>query len=87
MATRTDMVNFAARQGTPALCAALEAVQRMRPMTPEARLTHTVLVDVLCERHPEADAAFTAWAESDDSDPRAGVRAVIDAARKAAKRA
>jgi hypothetical protein len=49
-----------------------------KPNRDEAeRLTRAVIIDSIIERCPAADAAFTAWAESDDN---AGEVAAIVAA-------
>lgn len=45
------------------------------------RLTRAVLIDVIVERCPEADAAFQAWAESDDVNIRNGSAAIVSAVR------
>jgi hypothetical protein len=50
------------------------------------RMVRAVVIDVICERCPEADAAFQAWAESDSDDVRAADAAMIGAARKAARK-
>jgi hypothetical protein len=55
----------AAQQPTATLCEAVVMLAG-RPRTPETNLTRAVMTDVLCERHPEAEAAAEAWAESDD---------------------
>jgi hypothetical protein len=78
----------AAQIPTPALCDALKKLDG--PGMDEAeRLTRSVLIDVLTERHPEADAAFNAWAEDDTTTGSGGAvevitKAALAAARKAA---
>ena len=85
MTTREHMIQTASRHPTLLLCQSLEMLDA-RPKLDEAeRLTRGVLIDVLCERHPEADAAFSAWADSDDS-ARNAVTVITAAARKAAAR-
>lgn len=49
------------------------------------RLTRSVMIDVICERCPEADAAFEAWAESDDVNLKAPVAAIVAAAKAAGR--
>ena len=55
----------AAQQSTATLCEAILMLVGM-PRTQETCLTHAVMFDVLCERHPEAEAAAQALAESDE---------------------
>lgn len=73
------MKTFAARQPTARLCESLVLLASM-PNTPETRMTRAVMLDVLCERHPAADAAADAWAESDSYDVAEHDAAVIGAA-------
>ena len=61
------MKSRAAAQSTQTLCEAIVALASL-PRTPETNLTRAIMLDVLCERHPEADAAAEAWAESDTED-------------------
>lgn len=72
------MKALAARQSTEVLCEAL-LVLAGEPVTAEMRLTHAVMLDVLCERHPEASAVAEALAES-ECDTTAYDAAVIGAA-------
>lgn len=82
------MTAFAARQPTGTLCEALLMLDAKRKPSEEERLTRAVLLDVLCERHPEADAAFDAWAADESTLPPHGAAQVVaEAARKAAKAA
>ena len=71
---------------TAVLCEALTTLDQ-RPKLDEAeKLTRAVLIDVLCERHPEADAAFDAWASDETMPPPVtAVEAITEAARKAAQ--
>ena len=64
---RALMKSRAAAQSTQTLCEAIVALASL-PRTPETNLTRAIMLDVLCERHPEADAAAEAWAESDTED-------------------
>jgi hypothetical protein len=73
------MKTFAARQPTARLCESLVMLASM-PNTPETRMTRAVMLDVLTERHPEADAAAQAWAEGDSYDVAEHDAAVIGAA-------
>lgn len=68
---------------TPTLCEALEVLDRKPKLDEAERLTRHVLIDVLCERHPEAQQAFDAWAEADDTGLRDAVPAITTAARAA----
>ena len=70
MKTRT------AQQSTAVLCEAIVMLAGT-PRTPETTLTRVVMLDVLCERHPEAEAAAEAWAESDDESGAAGHDAAV----------
>jgi len=52
-----------------------------KPKLDEAeRLTRAVIIDSICERCPAADAAFDAWADSDDIDPHTAAQAMAAAA-------
>ena len=53
----------------------------MPKLDDEHRLTRAVVIDEICERCPEADAAFEAWAESDDTNIRNGSGAIVNAVR------
>ena len=78
------MKAFAARQPTPTLCEALTVLDG-RKLSDEERLSRAVIMDVLCERHPAADAAFDAWAEDLSEDAPRAVEVVITAALADAK--
>ena len=71
-----------AAQSTQTLCEAILILAAM-PRTPEGCLAHAVMTDVLCERHPEAEAAAEAWAEDENLDT-ADYDAVVVAAALAA---
>ena len=80
--TETVLAKMKARAGqqpTATLCEALVMLAGM-PSTQETRMTRAAMLDVLCERHPEADAAADAWAESDSYDHAEHDAAVIGAA-------
>lgn len=55
--------------------------------SPEEATLHTVIIDVLCVRHPEADAALDRWADSGNSDRNAMYAGIIVAALGAARAA
>ena len=55
------MTARAQQQPTLTLCQALTMLDR-GGLDEAERLTRAVLIDVICARHPEADAAFDAWA-------------------------
>lgn len=57
-----------AQQPTQTLCEAIVTLAGM-PRTPETNLTRAVIIDVLCERHPQAEAAAERWAESETFGP------------------
>ena len=67
----------------PMLGEALEMLARKPKMDAAESLTHAVMMDVICERCPEAEAAFAAWADSDDLDVKAPVAAIVAAAKGA----
>lgn len=74
------MYAFARRQGLPVLVDSL--LQLDQPRDEAERMTRAVLCDVICEKSPAANAAFNAWAESDEptpEDPRA-TRLIVAAA-------
>jgi hypothetical protein len=48
------------------------------------RMTRAVLIDVLCKRHPEADAAFDAWATDFEAYMKATAEEAITSAALAA---
>ena len=71
-------------QPLTALCDALLALDLRVRLTDAERLTRTALIDALCEKSPEADAAFTAWTESDD-DMFTAVEVLVAAVLKGAR--
>ncbi|HEY3683493.1 MAG TPA: hypothetical protein VGL93_10660 [Streptosporangiaceae bacterium] len=83
------MTAFAERQTTPALCDALrmaEAEDYSNTRTEDGRaanMSRMVIIEALTARHPEADAAFNAWAAqrpSTETAAEAIIRAALDAA-------
>ena len=64
------------------LGAALEMLDRKPKLDDAERLTRTVFIDVICERCPEAETAFAAWADSDSMDIRAPITAIVAAAKR-----
>jgi hypothetical protein len=78
------MKAFAARQPTLTLCGALDALDGPK-LSDEERLSRAVVMDVLCERHPEAEAAAEEWAEDESTvAPRGLAEVITEAARNAA---
>lgn len=75
------MKDRARAQPVSKLADALALLDAMPKLDNEHRLTRAVIIDVICERSPEAEAAFQAWAESDDNTPRAGSAAIVAAVR------
>lgn len=74
------MKTFTARQSTQVLCEAVVTLAGL-PRTPETNLTRAVMLGILCERHPEADAAAETWAESDTAyDPDDYAAVIVGAA-------
>lgn len=74
---------FARRQPLSMLTESLLILDAKPALDEAERLTRAVLIDVICERCPAADAAFNAWAESDDADPRTAVQVITEAANGA----
>lgn len=74
---------FARRQPLGILAGSLTALDAQPALDEAERLTRAVLIDVICERCPAADAAFTAWAETDDTDPRTAVQVITEAVKAA----
>lgn len=79
------MTAFAERQGTRTLCEALTVLEAKPKLDEAERMTRAVLIDVLCARHPEADAAFDAWAYGPTWQTAPAVEAITTAALAAAK--
>ena len=67
------------------LAEALEMLDRKPKLDDAERLTRAVFIDVICERCPEAEAAFAAWADGEDVDIKAPIRAIITAAKGAGR--
>lgn len=74
----------ASRRPLRNLAEALEILDALPSLSDAERLTRTVLIDVICKKSPAADAAFEAWAESDDTDMKAPVAAIVAAAKRIA---
>lgn len=81
------MSDLARRQPLRQLADALAVIDAMPKWDDAHRLTRMVLIDVICERCPEADAAFQAWADSEDCGIRNGSAAIVNAVRALRKRA
>ena len=81
------MYAFARRQSTATLCEGLTALEAKPKLDEPERLTRAVLIDVLTARHPEADAAFDAWAAGPTWMTAPAVEAITTAALEAAKAA
>lgn len=78
------MYAFARRQSTATLCEGLTALEAKPKLDEPERLTRAVLIDVLTTRHPEADAAFDAWAAGPTWMTAPAVEAITTAALAAA---
>ena len=78
IAKMTALLN---RQSLPKLGEALELLGRKPELDSAERLARAVIIDVICERCPAADAAFDAWADSDDMDQRNATAAIVAAAK------
>jgi hypothetical protein len=77
-ATIRQMTDLARRTPLATLAGAL-AMLDGRPLDEAERLTRAVLCDVICEKSPAADAAFSAWADDETSPPDGGVAAILAA--------
>jgi hypothetical protein len=77
------MKALAGRQPLATLATSLEMLAAKPHLDDAERLTHAVIMDVICERCPDAEAAFSAWCDSDDYDAEAPVAAVVAAAKAA----
>lgn len=65
------------------LCASLLILDAKPNLDEAERLTRAAIIDSICERCPAADAAFDAWADSDDEDPRTATLAMVAAVKAA----
>jgi hypothetical protein len=85
-ATRTPRERLVARaNATPlaTLADTLLILDAKGKLDEAERLTRATIIDSICERCPAADAAFDAWADSDDEDPRTATLAMAAAAKAA----
>ena len=73
------MKNLARQQSLTRLADSLLLLHAKTKLDESERLTHAVLIDVICEKCPAADAAFDAWAESDDYSPDGAIGAILAA--------
>lgn len=76
-----------AEYDTLRLCDMLAHLATKDRRNEEEATLHTVIIDVLCVRHPEADAALDRWADSGNSDRNAMYAGIIVAALGAARAA
>ena len=67
----------------PVLADALLILDAKGNLDEAERLTRATIIDSICERCPAAEAAFDAWAESDDMDPHTATLAIVGAAKAA----
>jgi len=77
-ARMTALVNA---QPLDRLCDALLMLDTKASLDEAERLTRAVITDAICERCPAADAAFDAWAESDDMSVRTATLAIVAAVK------
>lgn len=77
------MKAFTSRQPLRQLGEALEILDAKPTLDDAERLSRAVIMDVICERCPEAEAAFSAWADSDDYDLKMPVMMIVAAAKAA----
>jgi len=73
------MKAFARQQPLSRLADSLLLLDAKTSLDEPERLTRAVLMDVICEKCPAADAAFDAWAEDLDSEPDAAVAVIVAA--------
>jgi hypothetical protein len=81
----TKMTALLNRQPLRKLGEALEILDAKPELDSAERLSRAVIMDVICKRCPQADAAFEAWADSDDGNPRNATAAIVAAAKGAGK--
>lgn len=67
----------------PMLATTLEALDARKRWTEEHRMARVAVIDEILDRCPQADAAFQAWAESDDLNVRSASSAIVKAVRAA----
>ena len=79
------MTAFAVRQPTATLCGSLLMLEAKPKLDEAERLTRSVLIEVICNRHPEANAAFDAWAAGPTWMTAPAIEAITTAALAAAK--
>lgn len=77
--TVADTVKAAARGKPLAGLAGALALLDGRKLDEDERLVRAVLIDVICEKCPAAEAAFQAWAEDETSPADGGVPAILAA--------
>jgi hypothetical protein len=77
------MKALAGRQPLRQPAEALEMLDAKAKLDDAERFTRTLLMDVICERCPEAEAAFAAWADSDDNGAGSAVAAIVAAVKGA----
>ena len=80
---REKMTALVNRQPLATLAASLLMLDAKGKLDEAERLTRAVIIDSICERCPAAEAAFDAWAESDDADPHNAALAMAAAATAA----
>lgn len=78
MSGTDKMMAFARKQPLPKLAQSLLLLEAKPKLDEAERLARAVIIDVICEKCPEADAAFDRWAESDD-DAATAVETIIAA--------
>lgn len=80
---REKMTALANAQPLRSLGAALLMLDAKAKLDDAEALTRAVIIDSICARCPAAEAAFDAWAESDDTDPHTAMAAMAAAAMAA----
>lgn len=76
---RAKMYDLTRRQSLPVLAESLARLAAMPHLDSAERYARHVLIDVICEKSPAADAAFDAWSEGEDNGDAALV--IISAVR------
>lgn len=77
---REKMTALANAQPLRSLGTALLMLDAKVKLDDAESLTRAVIIDSICERCPAAEAAFDAWANSDDTDPHTAMAAMAAAA-------
>jgi hypothetical protein len=79
---REKLTAHANAQPLSVLCTSLLMLDAKAKLDSAERLVRATIIDTICEKSPEADAAFTAWAYGDD-DSVSEVEVIVAAVKAA----